>query len=105
MRSWLTRRGARAWLLHVLAALVLLTQQAGLQHGFQHERRDENPAVHSLCKVCLGYHATDHAVASQPILALASQAEHALAERPGRPQCATAAPTGFLARAPPAPLI
>lgn len=104
MRSWLSQRGtsrARVWLLHALAAWVLLTQQAGLQHSFQHERRDEGVATHSLCKVCLAFHASDHSVAPQLPQWVGLHASHVLAESGGQAQRPLDTTTGFSARAPP----
>ena len=104
MRSWLSRRGAsraRVWLLHALAALVLLTQQAGVLHSIQHERRDEGVAAHSVCKICLAFHAADHTVATQPTTWVGAQADHLLSEHHGQAQCATGVSAGFQPRAPP----
>lgn len=104
MRSWLTPRGtsrARVWLLHALAALVLLTQQAGLQHSVQHERRDEGVATHSLCKVCLAFHASDHSVAAQCPQWVGMATSHVLAPQIGRAQRPLDVTTGFDSRAPP----
>lgn len=102
MRSWLSRRGARVWLLHALAALVLLAQQAGLQHSIQHERRDEGVAAHSVCKLCLAFHATDHSVAPQLTTWSGTQADHVMDGHGGQAQCVAVTSTGFQPRAPPA---
>ena len=104
MRSWLTTRGARVGLLHALAALVLLTQQLGLQHRIAHERSDDGTAAHSVCALCLAFHASDHAVASEPVTWTGPQVGHALANDHGQAQCATTVVTGFEARAPPSHL-
>lgn len=104
MRSWLSRRGARGarvWLLHALAALVLLTQQAGVLHNIQHERRDEGVATHSVCKACLAFHAADHTVAAQPRAWVGGQVGHVLSEHLGRAQCTAGVSAGFQPRAPP----
>ena len=104
MRSWLSRRGAsraRVWLLHALAALVLLTQQAGVLHSIQHERRDEGAATHSVCQTCLAFHAADHAVATEPTAWVGAQADHLLSEHHGQAQCAVGVSAGFQPRAPP----
>jgi hypothetical protein len=104
MRSWLTTRGARVGLLHVLAALVLFTQQFGLQHRVQHERSDEGTVAHSVCPLCLAFHAADDAVPSEPITWTGAQASHALACHSGRSQCSVTVVTGFQPRAPPSHL-
>jgi hypothetical protein len=105
LQSWASkwsRRGFRVWLLHGLAALMLLMQQAGLRHGIEHERRDDGAAAHSVCAVCLAFQATDH-TAAPPTVGLADNvgAVHVRRAITGQAQCATAIATGFQPRAPP----
>lgn len=108
LQSWASkwsRRGFRVWLLHGLAALMLLTQQAGLRHGIEHERRDDGAAVHSLCTLCLAFHAADHTVAPPTVGVADIAADHVRQAITGQAQCVAAIATGFQPRAPPSPAL
>lgn len=86
----------------LLAAAMLLMQQAGLRHDLQHALEKQDSAAHVLCQECLSHHSADQAVAHQvPTLRL-TDASYALTTSVLPTQRSVRPALGYLSRAPPA---
>lgn len=85
----------------LLAAAMLLMQQAGLRHDLQHALEKQDSAAHVLCQECLSHHGADQALAHQAPTLRLTDASYALAPSVMLTQRSVRPTLGYLSRAPP----
>lgn len=60
----------------VLAAFLLLMQQAGVRHSFEHKADEHAAASHAVCLLCMAHHAQGHALSGELPSMLAPALHH-----------------------------
>ena len=86
----------------VLALVMLLMQQAGLHHAFEHAgHEDEAAHTHAACLQCAAHHAQGHALAPTPLEVAMPTGSHVLRAAAMHGQRTHGVQLNYRARAPP----